>query len=150
MSAIELKAHCATCAAKRACMHTFGAYWHAKSGGGNGCTLPMTAEHARAVERVLDAQAAKEAESAQADLFTARQEAESAFAPREWVVSHKCRDYETTAKTQAQAINNVRFKLYGTRPASCLAPFSAHPKPCGTMTNVEAARRLARFAARSA
>ncbi len=148
--ATTIKAHCATCEAKRACMHTFGKFWHAKSGGGEGCELPMSEEHARAVEKVLDEQAAKAANAAQDDLFVAQAEKNSAFSPREWVVTHRCRDYETTAKTQAAAINNVRFKLYGTRPLASLPPFSVKPKPCGTINSIDAARRLARFAARSA
>ena len=47
--------YCRDCRALRACKHTFGEWWSHKSDYGKGCLYPLTAEHAAAVEDVLDA-----------------------------------------------------------------------------------------------
>ena len=142
-----MKAHCPNCPALAACKHTFGAYWAAKSRNGEGCDAPMSAEHARRVEEAVAAAKAREdAEKMQDDLFAAKAEAECRFSAREWIVTHMCREHETTAKTEAGAINNIRFKLYGTRPMRSLPPFSARPKRVGTISISSAARRLAALA----
>ena len=135
---------CATCRALRACRHTFGAYYNAKSGGGEGCNAPLSAEHADAVEAALDAHAA---EAVQADIFAQKAEDESRFAKREWIVVHMCREYPTTAKTPEGAINNVRWQLYGPRPLRSLPPFAAKPVRIGNVTRADACARLARLTA---
>ncbi|MBQ1344816.1 MAG: hypothetical protein IIY62_00495 [Kiritimatiellae bacterium] len=152
-----MKAHCATCACVAACKHTFGAYWDAKSGGGEGCHYPLAPEHARAVEREMAKARAVEREMAKAravaaaqvvqdELMAAKAEGESALAPRVWAVTHLRREYETTARTAAQAINNIRFVLYRNRPAASLPPFHAEPKRTGNISISSAARRLAALA----
>ncbi|MBQ1345235.1 MAG: hypothetical protein IIY62_02635 [Kiritimatiellae bacterium] len=142
-----MKAHCATCACVAACKHTFGAYWDAKSGGGEGCHYPLAPEHARAVEREMaKARAVAAAQVVQDELMAAKAEGESALAPRVWAVTHLRREYETTARTAAQAINNIRFVLYRNRPAASLPPFHAEPKRTGNISISSAARRLAALA----
>ena len=141
---IELKARCATCRALRACRHTFGALYAAKSGGGEGCNAPLSAEHADAVEAALDAHAA---EAVQTDIFAQKAEDESRFAKREWIVVHMCREYPTTAKTPEGAINNVRWQLYGPRPLRSLPPFAAKPVRIGNVTRADVCARLARLTA---
>ena len=143
----ELKARCATCQCVAACKHTFGAYWEAKSGGGAGCHYPLAPEHARSVEREMEkARAVAAAQVVQDELLAAKAESESAFAPRVWVVTHLRREYESTARTAAQAINNIRFVLYRNRPAASLPPFHAVPKRAGNISISSAARRLAALA----
>lgn len=139
-------AQCTICPALAACKHTFGVYWAAKSRNGEGCNAPMTAEHARRVEEsVAAAKAREDAEKMQDDLFAAKAEAECRFSAREWIVTHMCREHETTAKTEAGAVNNVRFKLYGTRPMRSLPPFSAQPKRIGNISANNATARIARL-----
>lgn len=135
---------CATCRALRACKHTFGAYYDAKSGGGAGCDTPLTDDHAAAVEAAMEAQAA---EMAQVDLFAQKAEDESRFARREWIVTHMRREYPTVAKTPEGAINNIRWQLYGPRPMRTLPPFAAKPKTLGNVSRINACRRLARLTA---
>lgn len=142
----SLKHACTNCPALAACKHTFGAYWAAKSRNGEGCDAPMTAEHTRRVaESVAAAKAREDAEKMQDDLFAAKAEAECRFSAREWIVTHMCREHETTAKTEAGAINNIRFRLYGSRPMRTLPPFSARPKRIGSISANKAAARLARL-----
>ena len=141
---IETTAHCATCRALRACKHTFGAYYDAKSGGGAGCDAPLTDDHAAAVEAAMEAQAA---EMMQADIFAQKAEDESRFARREWIVTHMRREYPTLAKTPEGAINNVRWNIYGNRPLNSLPPFDAKPKTIGNMSRVAACERLTRLTA---
>ena len=149
-NADNLAARCATCQCVAACKWTFRDFWARKSGGGEGCNCPMTPTHARAVERVIEnaerRRAEAEARAVQDEIAAAKAERECAFAPRAWIVTHLRRSYETTAKTSAQAVNNVRFQLYGTRPAETLAPFYAEPKRTGNISISSAARRLAALA----
>ena len=143
----ELKARCATCQCVAACKWTFRDFWRDKSHGGEGCKCPMTPTHARAVEKAIeDDKKRAEAELIQDELLAAKAERECAFAPRAWIVTHLRRSYETTAKTSAQAVNNVRFQIYGTRPLNTLAPFYAEPKRTGNISISSAARRLAALA----
>lgn len=135
---------CATCRALRACKHTFGAFYDAKSGGGAGCNAPLSAEHAEAVEAAMERNAA---EMMQPDIFAQKAEDESRFAKREWIVTHMCREYPTTAKTEEGAINNVRWNIYGPRPMRTLPPFAARPKRIGNMSRAAACARLARLTA---
>ena len=131
-----------------ACKYTFRDFWSRKSGGGEGCNCPMEPQHARAVERVIEnAKKKAEADMIQDEIAAAKAEQASAYAPRAWTVTHLRRTYETTAKTSAQAINNVRYLLYGTRPVNSLAPFHAEPKRMGNLSISTAAKRLAALAA---
>lgn len=133
---------CNICAALAACKHTFGKYWADKSHGGKGCDAPLAPGHAEAVAAAIEkAEAAK----VQDDLFAAKAEAECKYAEREWIVVHMCREYPTTAKTAAGAINNIRFKLYGTRPMRSLPPFAAKPKRIGNLSAAAAVARLKRL-----
>lgn len=149
-NADKLAARCATCQCVAACKWTFRDFWARKSGGGEGCNCPMTPTHARAVERVIEnaerRKAEAEARAVQDEIAAAKAERECTFAPRAWIVTHLRRSYETTAKTSAQAVNNVRFQLYGTRPLNTLAPFYAEPKRTGNISISSAARRLAALA----
>lgn len=143
----NMKAHCATCGCVAACKWTFRDFWRDKSHGGEGCECPMTPTHARAVEAAIDdAKKQAEAELVQDEIAAAKAERECAFAPRVWIVTHLRRSYETTAKTSAQAINNIRFVLYRNRPAASLPPFHAVPKRAGNISISSAARRLAALA----
>ena len=149
-NADKLAARCATCQCVAACKWTFRDFWARKSGGGEGCNCPMTPTHARAVERAIEnaerRKAEAEARAVQDEIAAAKAERECAFAPRAWIVTHLRRSYETTAKTSAQAVNNVRFQIYGTRPLNTLAPFYAEPKRTGNISISSAARRLAALA----
>jgi hypothetical protein len=149
-NADTLAARCATCQCVAACKWTFRDFWARKSGGGEGCNCPMTPTHACAVERVIEnaerRKAEAEARAVQDEIAAAKAERECAFAPRAWIVTHLRRTYETTAKTSAQAVNNVRFQIYGTRPLNTLAPFHAEPKRTGNISISSAARRLAALA----
>jgi len=143
----NLKSRCATCACVAACKWTFRDFWRDKSHGGEGCNCPMTPTHARAVEKAIeDGKKRVEAEIVQDEIAAAKAERECAFAPRAWIVTHLRHTYETTAKTSAQAVNNVRFQIYGTRPLTTLAPFHAEPKRGGNIPISSAARRLAALA----
>ena len=107
----------------------------------------MTPKHARAVEKAIEeGKKHVEAEFVQDEIAAAKAERECAFAPRAWSVTHLRHTYETTAKTSAQAVNNVRFQIYGTRPLTTLAPFHAEPKRGGNIPISSAARRLAALA----
>jgi len=141
---IETTAHCATCRALRACKHTFGAFYAAKSRNGAGCNAPLSDAHAAAVEAVLDAHAT---DIMQADIFAQKAEDESRFFKREWIVTHMRREYPTIAKTPEGAINNVRWNIYGNRPQNSLPPFDARPKTLGNMSRQDACARLARLTA---
>lgn len=44
---------------------------------------------------------------------------------RKFVVTHRGTDREIVAKSEAAAINQLRYNLYGTRPLDSLPPFSA-------------------------
>ncbi len=44
---------------------------------------------------------------------------------RKFKVAHKMEEYEVAAKSVEHAINCVRFRIYGARPADTLPPFSA-------------------------
>ena len=149
-NADNLAARCAICQCVAACKWTFRDFWARKSGGGEGCNCPMTPTHARAVERVIEnaerRRAEAEARAVQDEIAAAKAERECAFAPRAWIVTHLRRSYETTAKTSAQAVNNIRFQIYGTRPLTTLAPFYAEPKRTGNTSISSAARRLAALA----
>jgi len=146
----QLKSRCATCACVAACKWTFRDFWRDKSHGGEGCNRPMTPTHARAVEKAIEeGKKHVEAEIVQDEIAAAKAERECAFAPRVWIVTHLRHTYETTAKTSAQAINNVRFQIYGTRPLTTLAPFHAEPKRVVVRGNIpisRAAERLAKLA----
>ena len=146
----ELKARCATCQCVAACKWTFRDFWRDKSHGGEGCECPMTPKHARAVEAAIaDAKKLAEGELIQDELTAAKAEQDATFAPREWIVTHLRHTYETTAKTPEGAVNNIRFKLYGTRPMRTLAPFHAEPKRGVVRGNIpisRAAERLAKLA----
>ena len=146
MTENELKAKCATCACVAACTLTFGKFYADKSSGGAGCNAPLTAEHAARVMETVEKAGRKEAGRVQADIFAEKAENECRFAPREWIVTHRCREYSTTAKTAAAAVNCVRFRLYGARPEASLPPFSARPKMAGNISISSAARRLAALA----
>ncbi|MBQ1428102.1 MAG: hypothetical protein IIZ06_00395 [Kiritimatiellae bacterium] len=144
-NADKLAARCATCACVAACKWTFRDYWRDKSHGGAGCNAPLTAEHAARVMETVEKAGRKEAARVQADIFAEKAENDCRFAPREWIVTHRCREYSTTAKTAAAAVNCVRFRLYGARPEASLPPFSARPKSVGNISTANAARRLARL-----
>ena len=135
---------CATCRALRVCKHTFGVYYTEKSHGGAGCNAPMSAERAEAVEAALDK---ADADMVQADIFAQKSEDDSRFAKREWIVTHMCREYPTTAKTPEGAVNNIRWKIYGNRPLHSLPPFAARPKRIGNVSRAAACARLARLTA---
>jgi hypothetical protein len=99
---------------------------------------------------IADAKKLAEAELVQDELTAAKAEQDATFAPREWIVTHLRHTYETTAKTPEGAVNNIRFKLYGTRPMRTLAPFHAEPKRVVGRGNIpisRAAERLAKLAA---
>lgn len=142
-------AKCAGCPALNACKHTFGRFYDARSGGGEGCDAPFTAEQARRIEAaVAQGRADDEARLIQSELDAAKAEQESAFAPRVWIVEHLRQRHETTAKTEKGAINNVRYLLYRNRPLASCAPFRAYPKPTGGKDPIpmtSAMQRLARL-----
>ena len=143
----DYNARCETCGGIAACKFAFGRYWNAKSDGGKGCRRPLASDYAKRLQKAIDDAKRKEAEEVmQAELEAARAEQSSAYSPRVWIVAHLRHTYETTAKTAEGAINNIRFKLYGTRPISKCSPFEAKPKQCGTITISSAAARLAAFA----
>lgn len=145
MTENELKAKCAECACVAACRHTFGKFYADKSRNGAGCNAPLSAEHAARVMEAVEKAGRKGSGRVQADIFAEKAENECRFAPREWIVTHRCREYSTTAKTAAAAVNCVRFRLYGARPQASLPPFSARPKAVGNISTANAARRLARL-----
>lgn len=137
---------CSDCAALRACRRAMGEFWSARSRSGAGCDNPFTAEQARALDPTEESDAPAQDKSAPPpDLFVERENAESAFAPRPWIVQHLRREYETMAKTEADAINKVRFRLYGLRPRQTLAPFAAHVKRLGDIPRAAAIERLRRM-----
>ena len=145
-NADKLAARCATCACVAACKWTFGKFYADKSRNGEGCNAPLTAEHAARVMEAVERAGRREKEKTQADIFAEKAENECRFAPREWIVTHRCREYSTTAKTAAAAVNCVRFRLYGSRPEASLPPFSARPKSVGNIPISRAAERLAKLA----
>lgn len=58
-------------------------------------------------------------------------------------VTHGGREYSVVATSEAQAVNSVRYRLYGTRPAASLPPFTARRKTSGqTLAKRDALARL--------
>ena len=51
---------CDQCRAFKACRHTFAGLWNEKSRNGEGCSAPLTDEHAAAVEKWLESNMPKE------------------------------------------------------------------------------------------
>ena len=137
---------CDTCPALTACRYTYADYYHAKSHGGIGCSYPFSRNNAKLIEAAAKkAKRIEKQEQRQAELFEKKAEHERQFAPRDWVVVHERKEYETRAKSAAAAINFVRYTLYGLCPMSSLPPFSAHPKQLGDISIKDAAARLARL-----
>ena len=140
--------HCQQCPALRACRYSLGKFYPVKSSGGQGCHHPFTAEQYTAINAALDAEPPEpvRAPAPPPDLFIEHADNETQFAPRPWIVQHLRIEYETTAKTEVAAINNIRFKLYGTRPRRSLPPFYARPKSIGNISRADALSRLSRLA----
>lgn len=119
-------ASCATCHAGRReyCEYAFGRYWSAKSHGGVGCDQPLTWVTRRHVAAMEEAKTVS---------HTASQTVSQDVMPKiaatgvwhKWLVRHKGQDFQTAAKSEAEAVNFIRFKLYGTTPLDRLPPFAA-------------------------
>ena len=144
----EYKARCENCGGIAACRYTFGKYWYDKSHGGEGCCRPIGKLQAEAIMDAVERGKRADAAEVQETFDSAKAEAESAYAARAWNVEHLGKIHETTAKSAAAAVNNIRFILYGLRPTSSLPPFRAYPKPTGRnpISPSVAARRLALLA----
>ena len=117
-------ATCATCAAADICRHTFrnGAY-EAKSHGGKGCNAPITVtpDHLRAM-RMAKADETK-ADSGNLQSASSPQTTQSTLWHK-YIVTHRLKEYASVAHSPEQAVNFVRFKLYGARLADTLPPFT--------------------------
>jgi len=139
--------YCDACAMREACEFTFGKFWRSyKSSGGKGCNKPLEAVHR---EAILNAKRIAEcAESVYGKgIKPADVPLQTATAPsaifHKWFVTHDGSEYTTAAKTEREAINNIRFKLYGRKPLEELPAFSARMVTSkGTISKLDAIQRL--------
>lgn len=114
------KHYCAACNLRAQCEYTFGKFYADKSSNATGCNNKIRSFD---LERVKQCAAAVHPSDVMTANIKTSQNRNGVW--HKYTVIHDGWEYSTAARSEAEAINSVRFRLYGRTPAGQCGDFEA-------------------------